>query len=100
MAKRARDNEDALPSRWKRRRPANTTSGTPYIGTCDTHGKRMYTDRKSARRAANGVHDEPLQAYRCDAIDGMWHVGHPPKAVKEGRITNAEHRSRKGGGGQ
>lgn len=58
---------------------------------CST-GKRAYPERAHAKAAVKfmaktgngGVH-----AYRCPGCD-FWHVGHPPRALVEGRATAEE----------
>jgi hypothetical protein len=61
---------------------------------CDTHNKMAHYNRKLAKQAARRFHDSGLQEYRCDAIDGYWHVGHAPRAVKQGKRSNREHARR------
>lgn len=52
------------------------------LGWCETHQKRLFTSRKKARKARqNGAE---LNAYRCDAVPRMWHLGHLPPQVKYG----------------
>lgn len=52
------------------------------IGTCDRHGKRLYTSRRAARRSI--PKHLGVTPYPCDHIHGMWHVGHLPTVVKQG----------------
>ncbi len=57
--------------------------------TCDTHGKRTYNSRKAAKIALDNAHpdDSGMRPYRCDTIDGAWHLGHLPRQVKRGRVA-------------
>ena len=57
----------------------NFTAGDGWHGTCPETGKRMYANRKLARRAARLMHDPTLAAYSCPhAPEGAphHHVGH------------------------
>ena len=60
------------------------------VGVCPC-GKRVFRNRKEARKAAREVHPgESLVAYECPeaARDGVWHYGHdetwrrPPRQVE------------------
>lgn len=59
-----------------------------HVGYCEQHGKRLYSSRKAAKTAIR-QHQQPagMREYRCDMVDGMWHCGHLPPAVMEGRRT-------------
>lgn len=52
-----------------------------------THGKRLYETRKIARDRIRHIPGEQLRAYRCSDVEGYWHIGHLPDAVKKGEIT-------------
>lgn len=59
-----------------------------YAVTCPQCGKRGYSSRRSAKRAARYIApDEPTRAYQCGVL---WHWGHLPKNVRDGRIAASE----------
>ena len=62
-----------------------TTANRKYTGTCETTGKRMYTSRANAKRAARGI-GRGLAAYRCTHCD-HWHNGH------RNGLTREQHRA-------
>ena len=58
---------------------------------CDVHGKRGFTSRSSAKKWARVRHrGENVSEYPCQALDGMWHIGHMPNAVKQGLMTRED----------
>lgn len=61
-----------------------------HIGWCGEHGKRLFTSRKSARRAARNLHGPALREYRCTMHEGWWHFGHLPQATRVGLLTTTE----------
>lgn len=61
----------------------------PYA-YCDTHAKRGWSSRDGAKAAIREMHDSGMRAYRCDAVAGMWHIGHLPPDVRKGVITARE----------
>jgi hypothetical protein len=65
-----------------------------HTAWCNTHNKAAHTTRKQARRAARRLHDSGLQEYRCDVLDGYWHVGHAPRPVKQGKRSRREQARR------
>lgn len=66
-------------------RPEKTTGS---LGTCVEHGKRLYTSRKAARKAAKRhLIGEHVNAYRCDEQPAFYHFGHLPKIVQRGLAT-------------
>lgn len=65
------------------------------IGWCPVHQKRMYTDRKRARRVAR-QHSDHKNAYPCDANEGMWHIGGLPGPVIRGEMSKDEFFNRGG----
>lgn len=47
-------------------------------------GKRTYSDRKTARRAARIYHcDDKLSAYKCPYAPGLWHIGHSTSRLRD-----------------
>lgn len=91
----------------KRRRPkvVQTKTLTGYVGTCDTcKGKRLFINRKAARRALRDLkrsprfdasRESPMREYPCPTGNG-WHFGHHPRAVLEGRLSYQDFASRQG----
>lgn len=52
---------------------------------CPACGKRAYSTRKEARRAARAISpSDALRAYQCGDV---WHIGHTPRWVKQGKKT-------------
>ena len=62
----------------------------PNSFACTQHGKRAYSRRRDARRAARRHYDPGLREYPCSRFPGCWHIGHVPAPVKRGEITAAE----------
>ncbi len=58
-----------------------------HDSSCAVHRKRLYASRARARKAARHAHGEHLREYRCDQQDDMWHIGHLPADVRQGRRT-------------
>lgn len=57
-----------------------------YIGTCSICGKRCYTSRKLAKRAARSIQGnrgKRMSAYACGQ---WWHIGHLPDVVRRGKV--------------
>jgi hypothetical protein len=46
--------------------------------------KIRYYSRRDARRARRHLYSGHLQAYRCKACGGAWHLGHLPAVVLHG----------------
>ncbi|WP_431892708.1 hypothetical protein [Micromonospora haikouensis] len=62
-----------------------------HIGYCDNHGKRLFSSRKQAKREIRRLPGGAgMREYRCDLVEGHWHIGHLPPAVREGRKTATE----------
>lgn len=56
-------------------------------GICGSCGKRGYSTRKAARRAARRLFPEHrMSAYQCHDGGTSWHFGHQPAALKRGAI--------------
>lgn len=62
------------------------------VGWCEAHGKLLFATRRSAKAFIRvNFHDgDGMREYRCKAVDGMYHVGHRPPAVRAGRMTVAQ----------
>ncbi|MGC4769229.1 hypothetical protein ACLQ25_09640 [Micromonospora sp. DT44] len=59
-----------------------------YVGYCDTHQKRLFSTRKLAKRhLRTHRNNKGMREYRCDLVDGFWHIGHLPLATVAGRKT-------------
>lgn len=66
-----------------------TTRPAKIVGIvfCETRGKRSYISRKEARRVARTIPPDGgprLNPYRCDVMEGYWHLGHLPARVRRG----------------
>lgn len=68
----------------------NNPAGRFTVGTCPSHGKKIYPSRQLARQAIRTLHDRAMREYRCDEFDG-WHIGHLPTPVRLGTATRDEH---------
>lgn len=67
------------PARRRRHRSeaANGARARFLFSCSQCGGKRTYSDRKTARRAARINHpDDRLAAYECPHREGLWHIGH------------------------
>lgn len=57
--------------------------------TCPT-GKWGWQDRPDAKRALKSIRHtgkgKGMHAYHCPACE-LWHIGHLPRAVREGRVS-------------
>lgn len=63
-----------------------STGLNAWVGYCDTHGKRWYTDRKRARHVAK-QHTTHKNVYRCSVNPRLFHIGSLPDVVKHGYMT-------------
>lgn len=63
------------------------------VGVCPTCGKRSYTDKARAKRAARQMRGRlgRLQVYPCGAY---WHLGHAPKGLIRGYLSRQQVRDR------
>lgn len=84
--------------RRKGRQHRRATDQQDWATVCPTHGKRSYTSKADARRAARNSGATGAREFRCDAIDGHWHWGSLPPAVRRGRMDISEFRRQQGGG--
>lgn len=71
------------------------------LGRCDVHGKMTYTSKSRAKGMIRYRYaDDPgIRAYRCDAIEGMWHIGHLPRRVIQGQRSRESIINRRFGDG-
>ena len=60
------------------------------LGWCLVHGKLLYLDRKTAKKAAH-EHRSHKNEFRCDINPGLWHIGELPSAVISGEMTRNEY---------
>lgn len=58
----------------------------PGTGACAS-GKLQYANRKQAKIARGHIGDHGLRIYRCEC--GWLHLGHMPRAVRNGTIDKA-----------
>lgn len=56
------------------------------MGWCEVHGKLLYVNRKTARRAAK-AHSTHKNEFECEEIPALWHIGELPVAVIRGEVT-------------
>lgn len=61
-----------------------------HSGYCTTHQKALYDNKSKAKAAIREVAQKRMRPYRCDVVDGMWHVGHLPAVIREGRLSARE----------
>lgn len=60
------------------------------IGTCQAHGKMLFSSRKRARLHGRRAHPgDRMSAYECDQIPDLWHYGHLHEAVVRGWLDRA-----------
>lgn len=60
------------------------------MGHCPVHGKLLYVNRKTARKAAR-AHPTHKNEFPCDVNPAMWHIGELPSAVIRGEVTREEY---------
>lgn len=63
---------------------------TTYASFCETHGKESWCSRKQAKRRIRDYGSTGMREYRCDVVDGLWHIGRLPKDVIQGRVAERE----------
>jgi hypothetical protein len=56
---------------------------------CEIHQKKAFT-KKLAKAAIRNMHDSGLREYRCEYLEGLWHVGHLAQAILNGEMTVAD----------
>ena len=56
------------------------------VGTCYVHDKILFRDRKTARMNARRTvpRDGRMNAFKCEAHPGLWHLGHLPEPIVRG----------------
>ena len=60
---------------------------------CNGCGKRGYHTKRDAKRARSrtrGTIEGHLSIYRCVACPELWHVGHLPTQVLDGRMARGD----------
>jgi len=66
------------------------------LGTCRSHGKKLFRTRKVARHHARRIHPgAQLSPYPCTVHEGLWHLGNLPEVIVRGwkaRATIEDHR--------
>ena len=63
---------------------------TLAMGWCPVHGKLLYVNRKTAKKAAR-EHSTHKNEFPCDTNPAMWHIGELPAAVIRGEITRDQY---------
>ena len=58
-----------------------------HCGYCRACGKFWYPSRKIAKTAARKQQLTGVNAYPCAVREGLWHLGHLPKRVAQGRAS-------------
>jgi hypothetical protein len=68
----------------------NKTAGA--VAYCDTHGKLLWPDRKTARAVAREHHDDRKSVYHCSVpeFSHLFHVGHLAPEVKRGTVSRSD----------
>ena len=66
------------------------TRGLGRFGWCETHEKGLYENKKQAKQAIREQCEPGMRPYRCDLVEGLWHIGHLPYVVREGRMSARE----------
>ncbi|MDG9703738.1 hypothetical protein [Streptomyces sp. DH37] len=68
--------------------PAKNLGQLHVLDSCPDCGRRCYTSRKVAKRAARYLYpNRALRAYRCDG-GRWWHFGATPDWVRRGEAPN------------
>lgn len=57
-------------------------------------GKRLFADRRTARKAAKEVPGARMTPYPCPHVNGQWHLGHLPADVRGGTTDKAAYVAR------
>lgn len=65
-----------------------------WAGTDPVTGKRNYFSRAAARKVIRRMGGRRMAAYRNPHNPMYWHIGHLPRAVKQGVTTRHEHYER------
>lgn len=55
-------------------------------GWCEVHGKLLYANRKTAKKAARS-HVSHKNEFPCTEIPALWHIGELPAVVIRGEVT-------------
>lgn len=56
---------------------------------CGKNGHRGYHSRADARYVRKRHPGDALSIFRCPHTAGLFHLGHPPKALTSGRVDRA-----------
>lgn len=56
------------------------------IGWCEACQKKLFTDRKRARKVARQHHPHK-GTYVCPVLPMFWHVGSLGEAIRQGHVT-------------
>lgn len=66
------------------------TRSSLAMGWCPVHGKLLFVNRKTARKAAR-AHPTHKNEFQCDVNPAMWHIGELPQAVIRGEMTRDQY---------
>jgi hypothetical protein len=61
-------------------------------GWCQRHSKQCFVSKRWAKLAIRRINGVRMSAYRCDAVDGVWHIGHMSALVTEGVVSRDDWR--------
>ncbi len=64
------------------------TGDSEHVSSCEDCSKRIFADRRAARKKAKQIPGRRMHAYPCPAARG-WHLGHLPKSVVHGKVPKA-----------
>lgn len=56
---------------------------------CEIHQKKAFT-KDRAKAAIRNMHESGMRRYRCEHMEGMWHVGHLAQVIRDGEMTVAD----------
>lgn len=70
-----------------------TSKTQGQLGTCVVCGKRSYASKRTAKRAGRRLYPaDHMSPYRCGEV---YHIGHLPGPVRNGREGRTEVRERR-----
>ena len=65
-------------------------SASSQTGWCPDCRKVTYPSRKAARARRKQMPHANLSVYPCEFMEGVYHLGHLPPALRQGRLTRDE----------
>lgn len=63
------------------------------MGWCPVHGKLLFVNRKTARKAAR-AHATHKNEFQCTENPAMWHIGELPMVIIRGEMTRDQYYGR------